>query len=265
MQKSSPSLVIGVDDKLDKPQFLNMPPKEKRLYMRTLLQSACDHFAGLWTPNGEPVQLKLNTVLRVLGHECIDMVEAAGLGLFADYKFGQEVLDTMWADVRALRGYTCLRRITFRVECQVEFLAGMGENVGACAILPDVKFLPVGPVTDLNEQYYKLRMGLRGGRPAAMRKFGAQVMLFGEHVTEIICAPSDIKHFDAELWKNRKPVTPAVRPIGLKGNGLNSPNAFNVEKAVEAGSTALVIASPIMEADEPRSAAELVIGQIAMA
>jgi hypothetical protein len=265
MRKTSPSLVIGIDDKLDKPQFLTMHPKDKRLYLRSLLEQACRDFRGLMTPNGEPVQLKLNTVLRVLGHEGIEIVEESGLGLFADYKFGQEVLDTMWADIRALRGYECLKRITFRYDCQVEFLAGLNGKEGACSILPHVKFLPVGPVTDLSEHFYAFRMGLRGGRPEAMQKFGAQVLQFGPLVTENICSPADIQHFDADYWDNHDPVTPAVRPIGLEGNQGNSANAFNVEKAVGSGSVALVIASPIMGAESPREAASLVIQQISAA
>ena len=265
MNKTSPGLVIGIDDKLDDPKVEAMHPKDKRMYLQALLKSACGCFVDLWTPNGEPVQLKLNTVLRVLGQECIDIVEEAGLGLFADYKFGQEVLDTMWADVRALRGYNCLKRITFRYDCQVEFLAGKDGKEGACAILPGVKFLPVGPVTDLSEHFYAFRMGLSGGRAEAMQKFGAQVVQFGTHVTENICAPSDIKHFDRDFWDDHQPVTPAVRPVGLEGNPGNNPNAFNVEKAVEARSIALVIASPIMGAESPRRAAELVINQITAA
>lgn len=266
MRKTSPSLVIGIDDKLDKPQFLTMHPKDKRLYLRSLLQQACGDFRGLVTPNGEPVQLKLNTVLRVLGHEGIDIVEESGLGLFADYKFAQEVLDTMWADIRALRGYECLKRITFRYDCQVEFLAGVNDKEGACAILPNVKFLPVGPVTDLHDDFYFSRMGLRGGRPEAMRRFGIEVWRFESHVEEVICAPTDIFDLDRNFfWEEHKAVTPAVRPTGLEGNSGNNANAFNVEKAVESGSVALVIASPIMGAEIPRDAASLVIRQIAAA
>jgi orotidine-5'-phosphate decarboxylase len=141
-------------------------------------------------------------------------------------------------------------------------LAGLGDEPGACAILPNVSFLPVGPVTDLQEHFYPGRLGLRGGRPEAMHYFGAQIMMFGNHVSELICAPPDIQHFDPEIWIDHQPVTPAVRPKGLSGNVGNNINAFDVEAAVEAGSSALVIASPIMGAENPRKAAELVISQI---
>ena len=96
-----------------------------------------------------------------------------------------------------------------------------------------------------------------------MKRVGDDVLFFGDYVTEVICSPKDIAHFNAAFWTNHKPVTPAVRPSGLQGNTANDVNAFSVEKAIKAGSAGLIIGSPIMSAPNRRNAAELVIEQMA--
>lgn len=255
-------LIIGVDDQFKAAVVMNMSPHDRREYAKRILNEACEAFTGLTVPGtGKKIQLKLNTVARVLGHQCIETVGEAGLDVFLDEKIGPDILDTLWADMRALRGYENLRRFTFRVECQPAFLCGRGQDEGACTILPNVSFLPVGPVTDLTDAYF-FEMGYRDGRPEAMLEFGYTVSKFDSCVTEVICSPGDISSFETGFWQKHKPVTPAVRPKGLKGNEANNVNAFDVEKAISAGSSGLILASPIMGAVNKRQAAEIVLEQM---
>lgn len=263
-------LIIAIDDKFDDAEAATLSPSGLFVRARVLLLRSCDSFTGLKTPvTGRPIQLKLNTLARVLGHECFEIIEDAGLEAFADYKIGNDVLDTLWADIRALRIFSCIKRLTFRVECPVEFLSGAelkGERrPGARELMPQTSFLPVGPVTDLRESYYADRMGLKNGRAEAMMLFGDDVEKFGPHVVETICGPVDIAHFKPSFWTTHSPITPAVRPIGLQGNEANNLNAFNVEKAIKAGSKGLVIGSPIMGSGDQRKAAQLVLDQMAEA
>lgn len=245
-------LIIGIDDTLE--DLLGTPSRLIRARFGDMIKNNCDTFQGL------PVDLKLNVAARTVGHRYIEIIEEAGFGLFLDYKLGPDVLDTMWADMRALSGFKCIKRLTFRVECPVEFLAGHDGEMGACQILPGTKFLPVGPVTDLLPSYYE-RMGFID-RTEALGDFEHQVKFFGEHVTEVICAPSDIMRFSPNFLRDRAPVTDAVHPTGLGGNSKNNQNAFTVEKAVTAGANAIIVASPITQADSPRVAAELVLNQL---
>ena len=247
-------IIIGVDD--DFKGMKGEPNIAFRQRYRSLLTGVCDDFQG------HDVQLKMNSGLRVLGHEAIEIVEEAGLEAMLDYKLGPDVLDTMLADIRALAVFTCIRRFTFRVECPVEFLTGRDSEPGARALMPNTSFLPVGPVTDLSEDYYRVRMGLHGGRSEAMRNFGIDVLNFKDNVSEVICSPRDIAYFHAGFWEDRSPVTPAVRPEGLPGNEGNNVNALNVRKAVGAGSSAIIVASPVMRSPDRRKALSMVVGQL---
>lgn len=259
-------LIVAVDDKLADKQATQMSSRAKRQRMKELLRHTCKNLQGLKVPQRDgrnrPVQIKLNSIARALGYESLEIVQDAGLDLFLDWKLGPDVLDTMLADVRGISGYMHIQRFTFRVEAQVEFLTGQQGEVGACELMPHTSFLPVGPVTDLSEDYYRNRMGISGGRPDAVRNFCEDVGHFGRHVSEVICGPADIQHFPQDFLRSHKPITPAVRPAGLGGNEGNNRNALTVEKAIKAKSAGLVIGSPIMGAADQRKAAVHVIEQI---
>ena len=262
---SGPDLIVAVNLRGHSPEMIELSPERKRDRWRTQLSVVCDQFSGLVNPcNGRPIQIKLNVSARALGTGCFEIVRDAGLNLFLDWKLGPDVLDTMWSDIGGLVGYDHIRRFTFRVETQEAFLDGKDDQSGAVAMLPNCSFLPVGPITDLPEDYFSRRQLNADSRSGAMRRFGEDVANFRD-VYEVICSPADIKYFPSGFWDTRKPITPAIRPVGLGGNTGNSGNALTVEAAIRAGSAGLVIGSPIMQAEDLRAAAELVLKQMAAA
>lgn len=261
-------LIIAVDDKLNDIAAWTMDPKKKRDRLRGLFIDTCDAVTGLKVPiSNANVQLKSNTGLRAIGHECFDIATEAGVDIFADYKLPPEVLDTLFADLRALMGYKCIKRLTFSVKNQIELLCGRLEKdgtltKGACELMPHTSFLPVGLVTDLKDDYYLKRLGF-ANRAEAMKSFEEDTLHFDTNISEVICGPKDIPLFEKDFWVCLNAVTPAVRPTGLPGNEANNLNAFDVPKAIQIGSSGLVIGSPVMDAKMGcRKATELVIGQI---
>ena len=127
--------------------------------------------------------------------------------------------------------------------------------------MPNVSFMAVGPLTDNDDTYFEKR-GL-GNREHGVCDFGKTVAReFGYATTETIMAPKDIAFLPSGFFDTRSPVTPAVRPVGLPGNEANDSNALNVAGAIHAGSSAIIVASPIMRSPDKMDAATRVLDQI---
>lgn len=242
-------LIVGGDTKFDTSRSW----KEVEAEAYALLSSLCEDLSG------SGVQIKLNAVLRALGYRAVEMVEEAGLTMCADLKL-IDVVDTMLSDIRALAHFPCIRRLTFRVEAHIDFLRGSDGKPGACEIMPNTSFMPVGPLTDNDDEYFKER-GF-GNRPRGVQLFSRHVLLFGDLTKETIMSPKDIRHLVDGFLDQHAPVTPAVRPIGLLGNERNDANALNVGDAIKAGASAIIVASPIMKAKNRMGAVNTVLDQI---
>ena len=243
-------LIVAVDDKF----FDLTDPDEGWVRANRVLLTACENLAG------SGVQLKLNTIARILGyHHAFSLIEKSGLYVMVDMKYA-DIVDTSLADIRAISGFSCIRRVTFRVETDESFLIGSDSLEGAQSLMPNVSFLPVGPLTDNTDVYYQRRG--QDSRASALRKFFADVELFGDSVTEAIMSPVDIKLASRDFMDNHNPITPAVRPVGLKGNERNNANALNVSDAIAAGAKAIIVGSPIMQAPNPLDAVLTILDQI---
>ena len=91
-------LIVGVDEK-----FLETTsPDDVEDQALRLLSEVCENL----TDTG--IQLKLNTVSRVLGYKkVLTMIQEAGLTAMIDMKL-IDVVDTMLSDIRAIRHFDCL-------------------------------------------------------------------------------------------------------------------------------------------------------------
>lgn len=238
----SDRLIVGVDESFKK----TATSSDTITRARRLLTETCEELKEF------EVQIKLNTLIRVLGFEAYEIVAASGLTVFADHKFS-DIVDTILSDVRALRHYPCIKRITFRSEMHTDF------PQEALELMPGTSFIPVGVLTDNDDTYFK-EYGI-ASRADALRQFCNRVQHFSE-IIEVVMSPQDLKHLTSEFKTRYNILTPAVRPEGLSGNARNNANATTVEEAFRAGATAIIVGSPIMTAGNRKKATELVLDQI---
>jgi orotidine-5'-phosphate decarboxylase len=79
----------------------------------------------------------------------------------------------------------------------------------------------------------------------------------------IVCAATEAAQVRAAIGPQRVIVTPGIRPAGSAAG--DQKRVVTPAAAISAGADHLVVARPIVQADDPRAAAEAIVAQIAQA
>ena len=177
------------------------------------------------------VTIKINTVARVLGATAVELIHDNGLSCFLDLKLF-DIDNTLENDTDWIRFYSPL---ILTVAERVKPLALQG----IIAALPDTLVLPVGPLTDLDDEDFAwFENSNEPNRAKAVEQFFKRI--WKGHAQGAICAPTDIALAPEGFLSGATIVTPAVKPLWtLRDN--NSAHALTPAKAIKAGADALVV------------------------
>ena len=203
---------------------------------------------------GTGVCLKVNSALRACGYRLIDEIHERGLRVFADLKL-IDISETLATDGVILR------------EAKPELLtvictAGSAAIAALKAELPDTEVLGVTVLTSLND------VDTDSMFRATVKESAVKFALVGESagVDGFICSAKEVETIRAALNNPHKMTinTPAIRPSWsvVKGDDQNSDRAVTPERALEIGADRIVVARPIVRAENPYDATMRTIDEI---
>ena len=200
--------------------------------------------------SGLGVYIKINSILRAIGYQLIDMLHDKGLRVFADLKL-IDIPNTMEIDACFLKEYKP-DLLTVMCSAGVEGMRRVQE------VLPETKVLGVTVLTSLDEEDCQAvftcstKAGvLRFARMAKLAKLG-----------DLILSPKEV-----DVVKNRRELmlglnTPGIRPEWAFVDGDDQSRFLTPFQAIRNGSDRIVVGRPITQSSDPRDAVLRTIEEI---
>lgn len=203
-------------------------------------------FAGLG------ITIKGSTVFRFFGWTALAHLQSAGYGIFGDYKI-LDVRGTVENDASWLRLFDSIKILTIAEDVHPDVFTSLAET------LPNAIIAPTNPLTDLEDEHFKRRGEV--SREHAVRHFFARVAELPAR--GVICSPDDLKYTPPGFSEGWEIITPAIRPAFARvENDKNAVNALTPREAILAGSSQLVVGSPIRHNDDMRGNAMRILDEI---
>jgi orotidine-5'-phosphate decarboxylase len=181
-------------------------------------------------------------------HQLID----DGKQVFLDFKLhdigntvekGVESIAKMGASFLTVHGYP-----------QTMQAAVKGKGASTLKVLA-VTVLTSYDDNDLANAGYRMKVGeLAAARAGQARELG---------VDGLVCSPEEAANLRKVVGDKMMLVTPGIRPAGSAAG--DQKRIMTPAKAIAAGADYLVVGRPITEADDPKAAAEAIVGEIAQA
>jgi orotidine-5'-phosphate decarboxylase len=201
------------------------------------------------------VTLKMNSVLRAIGYDAVDLVHDYGLKVMADLKL-YDIADTLKIDGMLLR------------ETKPEFLTvvcstGVKAMKALKAELPDTEIMGVTVLTDLTEDDTQAMFACSTfGAVLRFAHLAKKASLEGL-VSSAKEVPMLLEEFETLFTLN----TPAIRPLWsiVPGDGQNPDRVMTPTKAIQAGVSRMVVGRPITLAKDPYDAVMRILDEIAAA
>jgi orotidine-5'-phosphate decarboxylase len=200
--------------------------------------------------------IKVNSALRILGYETIQRLHNLGLHVFADLKLN-DIPETLATDAVLLS--------KFRPELLTVMCSTGPKSINAVyKALPDTEILGVTALTSLDEEDANISFGT-DIRSAVIRLISHTILK--TEVRSFVCSPAEVGDIRAEFDSDINLVTPGIRPSWtiVQGDDQNSNRVMTPAKAIQAGSTRIVVGRPILQASDPREAAIRTIEEIVSA
>lgn len=198
---------------------------------------------------GLNVTLKINTVARILGARAVKQIHNNGFNCFLDLKLF-DITNTLQNDGCWITYYKPLM-LTVAERIKPAALKELKQ------LLPSTLILPVGPLTDLDDEDFK-HFG-HSDRKTEVQAFFNRAWKVGFNGS--ISAPTDIALCPLGFKEHSLIVTPAVKPAwSLPDN--NSANALTPEKAIRAGADAIVVGRGITSQTDQFEAAVKTIKEV---
>lgn len=204
---------------------------------------------------GTGVVIKVNSALRAIGYDLIDLIHSHGLKVFADLKL-IDIGETLSTDGVLLR------------EAKPELLttmcvAGITSMQALKAELPDTEVLGVTVLTSLKDADTQT-MFTCSTEEAVMRF--AQVAADAK-IDGLISSPKEAEVLRAKFGIVLSLNTPAIRPTWaiIPGDDQNPDRIMTPAKAIRAGADRIVVGRPIVRAEKPYDAVMRTIEEIASA
>lgn len=184
------------------------------------------------------------------GLRLVETLAAGGKKVFIDLKL-HDIGNTVARGVESLArlGATFLTVHAYpqTMKAAVEARAGSSLKILAVTVLTSYD------AGDLKEAGYRL------GVVDLVEARARQAQALG--VDGLVCSPEEAAGLRKIVGERMKLVTPGIRPAGsAKGD---QKRAMTPARAIAAGADYLVVGRPILEAGDPRAAAEAVIAEIA--
>ncbi|HEX5037161.1 MAG TPA: orotidine-5'-phosphate decarboxylase [bacterium] len=179
------------------------------------------------------------------GPDVVRMIQDEGGRVFLDLKF-HDIPNTV---ARACESAARLQVFMMNVHAQggLEMMKAAAEAVGDRSLLLAVTVLTSDPKTKATE---------------------SQVLKLAEQAREaglqgVVCSPLEAKAVREASGPDFTIVTPGVRPSGAPLG--DQKRALTPREALDAGSNYLVVGRPVLEADNPIQALELILAEISEA
>jgi orotidine-5'-phosphate decarboxylase len=199
---------------------------------------------------GLGVYIKVNSVLRAAGYQLINRLHDEGLRVFADLKL-VDIPSTMKTDATLLATYP---PEMLTVMC----CAGIDGMHAVQSTLADTKVLGVTVLTSLNEE--ECQAIFTCSTEAGVLRFARMAKLAG--LGELILSPKEVEvvkdRFELGLGLN----TPGIRPEWSLVEGDDQSRVLTPAQAIKNGATRIVIGRPIIQAENPREAAQRTLEEI---
>lgn len=181
--------------------------------------------------------------------ELIDWLNARGKKVFADLKFF-DVPNTVAAAVRQLQG----KGVTFAT------IHGNDAIMEAAAAAKgDVKVLAVTVLTCLDAGDMKA-LGFEADPRAVVLSRAKRALALG--CDGVISSGLEVEGIRGEVGENFLVVVPGIRPV-LNRVADDQKRTVDVEDAFKLGADYIVVGRPIMQAENPKAAAEAIQARIA--
>ena len=183
------------------------------------------------------------------GFSLARQLTAAGKKVFIDLKLhdigntvarGVESIATLGATFLTVHAYPQTMRAA------VEARQGTGLNVLAVTVL-----------TSYDDQDLQAA-GYRLGVSALVELRARQAQELG--IDGLVCSPEEAAHLRKAVGRRMALVTPGIRPAGTAAG--DQKRIMTPARAILAGADYLVVGRPVMEAAEPKAAAESIVAEI---
>ena len=232
-------LIVGADYKPVGP--------DGREWVRTKVLKLADQISGTG------VYMKVNSALRACGYGLIDEIHARGIKVFADLKL-DDIKETLTIDGILLRE---AKPELLTVKCT----AGIASMQALKNELPDTEILGVSVLTNLTEEDV-MAMFICSREEAVMRlsAFGAAAKIDG-----FISSAKEVDILRSGFGLSMSINTPAIRPKWaiVPGDDQNKNLIVTPAEAIIAGADRIVVARPIILAENPYDAVMWTLEEIA--
>lgn len=193
------------------------------------------------------------------GHEIVAELERREQPYFLDLKF-HDIPNTVAravraavqpnakiVDVHALGGAEMMQAAIEAAEERADELGIAPPEIFAVTVLTSLAS------EDLRE------LGLVGGPGENATRLAA--LARDARCSGVVCSPHEVRSIKEFFGTEFKTLTPGIRPAGA-GHG-DQKRVMTPREARDAGSDYIVVGRPILEADDMRSAAEAILGELA--
>jgi len=196
---------------------------------------------------------KLNSAFTRFGPGLVEDIKEIGGKVFLDLKF-HDIPNTVASYAKACAE---LGVDMFNVHAAggMEMMKAAAVNAGSARVIA------VTVMTSISQQGMNREMNIAGKVEDQVHRWAKLSSEAGLH--GIVCSAADLHAFRDELPKDFMYVTPGVRPAGA--DHQDQKRVFTPSKAINSGSSLLVVGRAILGADDRVAAAKAIVDEIASA
>ncbi|MBA3789120.1 orotidine-5'-phosphate decarboxylase [Patescibacteria group bacterium] len=198
--------------------------------------------------------LKMNSALRACGYELLDEVHSRGLATFVDLKL-IDIPETMETDGAFLRE----SKPEFLTTMAFSYFEGMRRLKG---MLPETKVLGVTVLTSFTDKDLEGLFNVALRVPDTVLRLARLSQVAG--LDGVICSPAEAVMVRAQMGEDFLIFTPGVRfdDVQVVGDDQNPERVMTPWRAIKCGANGIVMGRPIVQASNPRLAAERAYAEI---
>lgn len=185
-----------------------------------------------------------------------EVVSQSGCNVFLDLKF-HDIPNTVAAAVRQVAGLGATL-INLHASGGMAMMSAAQKALAESG-KKETRLIAVTILTSLNQTMLEEELGWQGGVQDHVLQLACNVKSAG--LSGVVCSPQEILPLRENLGKEFLIVTPGIRPAG--GDVHDQQRILTPRRAIEQGSSLLVIGRPITAAPNPREAAMAILEEIA--
>lgn len=197
------------------------------------------------------VYIKLNFILRAVGYSLIDEIHDRGLKVFADLKLN-DIPNTLKNDAVVLAEHApemvTVMASTGRISMQ-QLKNALNEQTEVLGVTVLTSFDEEASQTIFNDPV-----------ETAVTKLTKEAVAGG--IDGIVCSPNEVPLVRSLISETMTINTPGIRPSAYNATNDDQARTMTPERALQSGVDRLIIARPVIKAEDPRLATLAILEEI---